>query len=172
MVYVFPLFFALIVSAVAESGVRAGWVVPYAWLPLLAAPPLLIRAARGLRRTGRMRASALVENLLAWSPWLGQAIAVCVFGYGLWLTGQGVDVLLLEEWPGLGILLLLVPYFALEYAVLEARTRSYETGASRRRALRNFQLRQLASSSGQLVLILLFTPVSYTHLTLPTICSV
>ncbi len=157
MVYMIPLLLALVVSALAEFGLRTGWVVPYAWLPLLAGPPLLIRAARVLRTTRWMRSFFGAENLLSWLPWLGQGLAVGVFGYGTWLTGQGVDALILEEWPGFGVLLLLAPYFALELAVLEARTRGFGAGASKRSMLRNFQLRQLISSSGQLVLVLLFT---------------
>lgn len=157
MVYVFPLLLALIVSACAEFGLSTGWMAPYAWLPLLAGPPLLIRAATVLRASGRPRLSSLADSLLTWLPWLGQGVAVCVFGFGLWLGGLGVDAQILEEWPGFGVLLLLVPYFSLELAVLEARTRNFGVGESKRRALRNFQLRQLASSSGQLVLILLFT---------------
>ena len=155
MTYALSLLIALLFSAAAELGLRTGWVAPLLWLPALAIPALAVRATRRLQRTGRQRTAAQIDRLISPLPWLGQAVAVCVLGYGEWLSGHGVDVGALVDWPGFGVILLLLPYFALELLVIEARCREFPLRMAS--SLRKFQQRQLMSSAGVFLLILLFT---------------
>jgi Zn-dependent protease with chaperone function len=116
-------------------------------LPLLALLPYALARLTGrLVLRGRFRAATFAERVLAFTPVLGQLLAVVLVGWldliAAWSGGGAADA-----WPGLGMLLEILPYLVLELFTIDARAR-LSAGGERSAATRArvFQLRLFLSA--------------------------
>jgi len=146
MGYIGHILIALASLAIPELFGTAGVELPGFVPALFAVPYLLGAVTRRVLIAGRFRLGAFLERLLTLSPALLQVVAV--FGLG-WLqtleswTGREIA---LTGWPGLELMLGLVPFFVAQLCAIDARLRLLDEPRETLRSARAFQVRLLLSA--------------------------
>ena len=145
MEYVLHIVLALTTVGAGDLGFASGVPRPWAVAALVFVPHLLAAIARGAQYRGRFRTAAILERLLGVVPLGLQVLAVSLLGWlGAVETWTGRPPTL-TSWPGLELLLGILPFVGVQLAALHARTLLRDPRRSDRRALFWFQARMLLS---------------------------
>ncbi len=152
-----PIAVALGLCAAAELGLDTGWRLPFLVLPLLALPHLLGRRTCDALNLGDWPGARRWDRLTSMSPLVVQALSLCVFGWGGFLRDWLGDTASVLEWPGPGLIVVLLPYLVTQGLSIDARTRSTRLPALERHRLRSFQGRMFAAGLAPLGLYLVFS---------------
>jgi Zn-dependent protease with chaperone function len=144
--YVLHILTALFALALPGLGWSLGLELPGAIPGLLAIPFALGWLQHRLLLRGNFRQAITLERVISAAPILLHVVAVAGLG---WLESierwWGIEASL-DQWPGIGLLLGILPYIALEICTIDGHARFGEPQPERRRERRSFQVRLLLSA--------------------------